>query len=256
MPLSASNAAMHYTMRAPLAARCPRCHHLPASATVICPRCGDDRRGGELHPSKENLVSVPSKATAALLAVFLVLLFLAACAGVQPAASASDVPEKLKPGANESLAMVTAAKGVQIYECRASKDSAGEYEWAFIAPEAELFDAGGTKRIGRHYAGPHWEAADGSRIVGAVKERADAPAGGSIPWLLLAAKSVGPEGSFSRVTSVQRLHTVGGVAPKGGCFEAEAGMQLRIGYTADYYFFAPSLPAPSASRDFDIGYQR
>jgi len=34
---------------------------------------------------------------------------------LQSAASA-DVPEKLKPGANESLAMVTAAKGVQIYE--------------------------------------------------------------------------------------------------------------------------------------------
>ena len=101
---------------------------------------------------------------------------------------------------------------------------------------------------------PHWEAADGSRIVGATKERADAPTGGSIPWLLLAAKSDGPEGSFSKVTSVQRLHTVGGVAPRGGCFQAEAGTQLRIGYTADYYFFAPSRPAPTASRDFDIGF--
>lgn len=195
-------------------------------------------------------MSVPSKATAALLAVFLLVLFLAACAGMKPAATA-DVPELLKPGVNESLAMVSAAKGVQIYECSASKARAGEYEWTFIAPEADLFDAAGTKKIGRHYAGPHWEAADGSRIVGAVKEHADAPAAGSIPWLLLAAKSVGPEGSFSRVTSVQRLHTVGGTAPKGGCFEAEAGKQVRIGYTADYYFFAPSRPA--ASRDFDIG---
>ena len=61
-----------------------------------------------------------------------------------------------------------------------------------------------------------------------------------------------PEGSFSKVTSVQRLHTVGGVAPKGGCFEAEAGTQMRVGYTADYYFFAPSRPV--ASRDFDMSY--
>jgi len=196
-------------------------------------------------------VSVPSKAAAALLAVFIVVLFLAACASVQPA---TGVPENLKPSANESLATIAAAKGVQIYECRASKDRAGEYEWMFIAPEAELFDASGTKKIGKHYAGPHWEAADGSRIVGVTKERADAPREGSIPWLLLAAKSDGPEGSFSKVTSVQRLHTVGGVAPKGGCFQAEAGTQLRIGYTADYYFFAPSRPAPAASRDFDIGY--
>jgi len=232
--------------RAPLAARCPRCHYLPASATVICPRCSHDRRG-DFPTTRENPVSEPSKATAALLAVFL-----AACAGVQPA---SDVPEKLNPGANESLAMVSAARGVQIYECRASKDRAGEYEWMFVAPEAELFDASGTKKIGKHYAGPHWESLDGSHIVGySVKERADAPREGSIPWLLLAAKSDGPEGSLSKVTSVQRLHTVGGVAPKGGCFQAEAGTQLRIGYTADYYFFAPSRPAPTPSRDFDFGY--
>jgi hypothetical protein len=252
MSLSASHTGISHAMRAPLAARCPRCHYLPASATVICPFCGDDRRGGDFSTRKENSVSVPSKATAALLAVSLLVLFLAACASVQPA---SDVPENLKPAANESLATIAAAKGVQIYECRASKDRPGEYDWMFVAPEAELFDAGGTKKIGKHYAGPHWELADGSRVVGySVKERADAPRDGSIPWLLLAAKSDGPEGSFSKVTSVQRLHTVGGAAPKGGCFEAEAGKQLRIPYTADYYFFAPSQPTPAASRDFDIGF--
>ena len=249
MSLSASHSGIRYAMRAPLAARCPRCGYLPESATVICPRCSHDRRG-DFPTKRENSVSVPSKATAALLAVFLVVLFLAACASVRPA---TDVPANLNPGANESLAMVSAAKGVQIYECRASKDRAGEYEWMFVAPEAELFDASGTKKIGKHYAGPHWESADGSRVVGyTVKERADAPREGSIPWLLLAAKSDGPEGLLSKVTSVQRLHTVGGVAPKGGCFQAEAGTQLRIGYTADYYFFAPSQPA--SSRDFDIGY--
>jgi len=193
---------------------------------------------------------VPSKVTALVVAIFVVVIFLAGWTALP--AVAADVPEKLKPGANESLAMVTVARGVQIYECRASKERAGEYEWTFVAPEAELFDASGTKKIGKHYAGPHWESNDGSRIVGAaVKERADAPVDGSIPWLLLSAKSVGPEGSFSRVTSVQRMHTVGGTPPKGGCFEAEAGTQVRIGYSADYYFFAPSGPA--ASRDFDIG---
>jgi hypothetical protein len=193
-------------------------------------------------------MSVPSKIAALSVPVVVMALVVAGCAGLQ--AASADVPEKLMPGANESLAMVSAAKGVQIYECRASRDRAGEYEWVFVAPEADLFDASGTKKIGRHYAGPHWESADGSRIVGAVKERADAPADGSIPWLLLAAKSVGPEGSFSKVTSVQRVHTVGGVGPKGGCFEAESGTQLRVGYSADYYFFAPAKPA--ASRDFDI----
>jgi Protein of unknown function (DUF3455) len=72
-----------------------------------------------------------------------------------------NVPDKLKPGANESLAMIIPANGVQIYECREKKDQAGAYEWAFVAPEADLFDTGG-KKIGKHYAGPHWESNDGS----------------------------------------------------------------------------------------------
>jgi Protein of unknown function (DUF3455) len=163
--------------------------------------------------------------------VFLAVLFVAACV-----APMVKVPDKLTPGANESLAMIVPAKGVQIYECRAKKDPGGGYEWVFVAPEADLFDAYG-KRIGRHYAGPHWESTDGSKILGTVKERGDAPVPDAIPWLLLTAKSVGSEGSFSRVTSIQRVNTVGGVAPKVGCSQAEAGTTARINYTADYYFF-------------------
>ena len=157
-----------------------------------------------------------------------------ACATQQAPAPTAQVPDKLKPGANESLAMIVAAKGAQIYQCQSRKDQVGVYEWTFIAPEADLFDARGN-RIGRHYAGPHWEANDGSRVVGTVKERADAPAADSIPWLLLSAKSVGTDGAFSKVTSIQRLNTVGGAAPSTGC--SSAGIQTRVSYTADYYFF-------------------
>jgi len=176
-------------------------------------------------------MSKTSEVTACLL-----VLLVAACASPQPPRSMVTVPDKLKPGANESLAMIVPAKGVQIYECRARKDQAGEYEWAFVAPDADLFDARGN-RTGRHYAGPHWEATDGSKIMGTVKERADAPVADAIPWLLLAAKSVGSEGSFSKVTSIQRVNTVGGVAPKTGCSQAALGAPARINYTADYYFF-------------------
>ena len=70
-----------------------------------------------------------------------------------------------------------------------------------------------------------------------MKERAEAPAGDAIPWLLLTAKSVGPDGSFSKVTSIQRVNTAGGVAPAAGCSQAVAGTAARINYTADYYFF-------------------
>ncbi len=56
-------------------------------------------------------------------------------------------------------------------------------------------------------------------------------------WLLLTVKSDGREGSFSKVTSIQRVSTVGGMAPKAGCSQAAAGTSARIHYTADYYFF-------------------
>jgi hypothetical protein len=170
------------------------------------------------------------------LTFFLLMLLVAGCASAPVPRSTAQVPDKLKPRTNESLAMIAHAKGVQIYECRASKDQPGNYEWAFVAPEADLFDAGGN-RIGRHYAGPHWESTDGSKILGTLKERADAPAADAIPWLLLTTKSDGPEGSFSKVTSIQRVSTVGGMAPKAGCSQAAAGTPARINYTADYYFF-------------------
>ena len=128
---------------------------------------------------------------------FLLVLHVGGCAGLESPPALVSVPDKLKPGAGESLKMVVPARGVQIYECRAGKDQPRTHEWAFVAPEADLFDVRGNG-IGRHYAGPHWESADGSRIVGALKERADAPAASAIPWLLLAAKSVGPEGAFSK----------------------------------------------------------
>src|SRR5262245_44618221 len=116
---------------------------------------------------------------------------LGACASVEPVTV--SVPDRIKPGASESLAAVVPARGVQIYECRASTARPGAYEWAFVAPDAVLFDTRGN-RIGSHYAGPHWESTDGSKVVAALKERTDAPAAGAIPWLLLTAKSVGPEG--------------------------------------------------------------
>jgi len=183
---------------------------------------------------------------ASKLTLFSLALLAAGCATTQ--LSTIEVPDKLKPGANESLAMIAPAVGVQIYECRARKDSAGGYEWAFVAPEADLFDAHGVK-IGHHYAGPHWESADGSKVLGTVKEGAAAPAAGAIPWLLLTAKSVGREGSFSAVTSVQRVNTAGGVAPEAGCSEATAGTRARVNYTADYYFFTQSAPKTAGGMD-------
>jgi hypothetical protein len=169
-------------------------------------------------------------------ASFLTVLLAGGHAIAQPSNPSAGLAQKLKVGPEESLVMIVPAKGVQIYECRAMKGQDGGYEWAFVAPEADLFDTRGMK-IGRHYAGPSWEAPDGSKIVGSVRARADAPEEGAIAWLLLDAKSVGPDGAFSHVSSVRRVKTVGGIAPGTGCSAAAAGTLARVPYTADYYFF-------------------
>lgn len=161
----------------------------------------------------------------------------AGCAGIEPAA-ATQVPLPLRPAPGERLAMVVPATGVQIYECRAKAGAAGDYEWAFVAPDATLFDARG-RRIGRHYAGPHWEAQDGSKVAASVKARADAPSPEAIPWLLLAARPAGGTGGrFGNVASIQRVNTVGGMAPRSGCSQAAAGTQARVNYSADYHFYS------------------
>ena len=171
---------------------------------------------------------IPAAAAAAVLA-------LAGCASSVDAPVAA-VPPQLRAPAGETLALVVPARGVQIYECRARKDTPSQFEWAFVAPDAELLDRQG-RRIGRHGAGPVWEALDGSRVKAVVRERADAPAAGAIPWLLLGAEASGPQGTFSAVRSIQRVNTVGGVAPRDGCSPATAGQSARVAYTADYYFF-------------------
>lgn len=160
------------------------------------------------------------------------VLALAGCASPP-----SMVPPSLQPAAGERPAMTLAARGVQIYECRAGAAGAAA-AWTFVAPDAALFDAQG-RPVGQHGAGPFWQAADGSRIVGTVKARADAPDAGAIPWLLLSTQATGPQGSLSRVTSVQRVNTVGGVAPATACTTGNAGSTTRVAYTADYHFFSP-----------------
>jgi quercetin dioxygenase-like cupin family protein len=173
---------------------------------------------------------------------FSLLLLVWGCASPQPSTSVVDVPDKLKIGAGESLTMIVPAKGVQIYDCRASKDQPEGYEWAHRFADSDLFDQRGN-RIGRHAGGPYWESTDGSKLVGKLNARVQAPVTDAVPWLLLAVKSVGSEGSFSKVTSIQRVNTVGGAAPKSGCAKATAGTAARIPFTADYYFFTASTTA-------------
>jgi hypothetical protein len=144
-------------------------------------------------------------------------------------AAAADIPAKLVPPAGATLSGAYEAQGVQIYVCTARGTV---NEAVFKAPEARLTDKG--KVIAKHYAGPTWEATDGSKVVGKVLESVPAPAAGDVPWLLLAAQSSG-QGAFADVRFVQRIETSGGSAPAGSC--PTPGAELRVPYSATYRFF-------------------
>jgi hypothetical protein len=158
------------------------------------------------------------------------LLTFAALALSAAYAIAQDIPARLAPPEERPVVGKYAAKGVQIYVC-AVKGSANE--WEFKAPEAELFDARG-KLFAKHYAGPTWEARDGSKIVGRRLVSEPAPKTGAVPWLLLASESSGP-GVLSGTHFVQRVNTFGGVGPTGVC--PTTGAERRVDYTADYIFY-------------------
>jgi hypothetical protein len=169
----------------------------------------------------------------ASLASFAALL--AACAS-PTVPVAPTVPPSLQAPAGSTLYLEALASGVQIYECSRKPDST--YEWAFKAPEATLTARSG-KLLGKHYAGPTWEAVDGSATVGETKGRAPAPSSSDIPWLLLAAKSSSGTGTgtFAGVKVVQRVATVGGIAPTGGCTESTINKEARVPYSASYFFY-------------------
>jgi hypothetical protein len=140
------------------------------------------------------------------------------------------VSDKLKVEGHVVLAKAP-AKGVQIYTCKA------DGSWSSPAvPDALLFDGKGAI-VMHHYKGPAWEAADGSKVTGALPPKAaDTPNPNAIPWLLLDA---GGTGKFSNVKFVQRTDTEGGKAPATGCDKDHAGTEARIDYKANYYFYVP-----------------
>lgn len=149
--------------------------------------------------------------------------------------AAQDVPAQLQPPANQQLLLRVHAKGDQIYNCKAD---AAPPSWTLKAPDAQLFDKN-DKPFGKHFAGPSWEANDGSRVTGKAVANVPSPDADSIPWLLV--NIVGHEGNgvLSKATTIQRINTKGGKAPATGCDASHAGQELRVPYTADYVFYAP-----------------
>jgi hypothetical protein len=156
--------------------------------------------------------------------------------------AAEPVPDSLAPPAGLKRLLDASAVGVQIYRCAPPKGAEGKAGavWNFEAPRATLTDQRGQP-VGRHYAGPTWEASDGSKVTGKVAARADATEPGAIAWLLLKTESAGTPGRFDQVRAVQRLFTSGGSAPPGTC--AHLDEVLEVPYRAMYVFWAQPAEA-------------
>ena len=154
-------------------------------------------------------------------------------------AFAADAPAIAVPAGN-TLALTVVGTGELAYECKAKAGMADAYEWVFTGPTAVLYDKGTKAVVGKYYAGPTWEAADGSKVGGkqlAVSPSANAA---SIPLQLVQAGPATGTGAMSGITYIQRMNTMGGVAPADACGAANAGAKKMVKYEADYLFYKKS----------------
>jgi Protein of unknown function (DUF3455) len=141
------------------------------------------------------------------------------------------VPDQIKVGDGNKVFLIGHAVGVQIYSCNGSA-------WSSAVPRANLYDDNG-KLIITHFAGPTWQAKDGSRAVGTVVDKV-IPDLTAIPWVLLSTTTTpGPDGDRLVDTSfIQRIDTTGGLTPPAAdCNAATAGTVVEVPYTADYVFW-------------------
>jgi hypothetical protein len=190
-------------------------------------------------------------------AAFILGLSLSTVGAQSPALEVPPVPSNLEVPAGHALFFGARASGTQNYVClTAAKQTVA---WRFIGPQATLFADGadgGAQQATTHFlsvnpiegllARPTWQhSIDTSRVWGRVRSSSIDPnyvAPGAIPWLLLetAGTEVGPTGGafMTQTTFIQRVNTVGGIAPATGCTnDDEIGKVALVPYITDYFFY-------------------
>jgi hypothetical protein len=185
-----------------------------------------EERCGDMKTILENFRSCGSRVAlfkSAAMAVAMLALGASARADRTP-----TVPSVIEVPEGNKVECHAYAIGVQIYVWNGSS-------WVFQAPEAVLYaSAEGEGEVATHYAGPTWESNSGSKVVGMRLAGVTVDAS-AIPWLLLKAKTTEGPGIFERTTYVQRINTVGGIAPSTA--GDSVGQVARVPYTAEYYFY-------------------
>ncbi len=171
-----------------------------------------------------------------ILAAAALTTVLAACSTPTSMMKTPDAPATVTAPAGNKAVMTTIGLGTLTYECRAKANMANAFEWTFTGPTAVLYDMN-RNTVGKYYGGPTWESNDGSKVTGKQLAVAPSPNPGAIPLQLVQANPAMGKGAMNGVTYIQRLNTIGGVAPTDSCSNANAGETKQIRYQADYVFY-------------------
>lgn len=173
------------------------------------------------------------------------------------------VPDKIQVEPGQKVFFVGHGVGTQNYVCLPTATGVG---FQLFTPEATLFDDR-DRQLTTHFFGPNLNPKPGqdakelnairatwedSRDTSTVWAKAIAQATSTtdpgfvdkdaIAWVLLAVVGAqeGPTGGgkLTDTTFIQRLNTVGGLAPSTGCASpADIGTEAFMPYSADYFFY-------------------
>ena len=180
-------------------------------------------------------------------------------AHAQDTISPPMVPPGLDVEAGNEVFLLGRGVGTQNYVCAPCDPTKQNcplgVAFTLFTPQATLFNDQGEQLI-THFSSPNpneggairvsWQDSRDTSSVWAKLVKAAIVRLDSIPWVLLNVKDTGtqagPTGDrLTKTTFMQRVNTVGGLAPAVGCLSsADLGHQAFIPYTADYFFYKKS----------------
>lgn len=195
--------------------------------------------------------------TTALVVGFMVSL--PQLAHAQDTISPPIVPDGLNVEDGNEVFLLGRGVGTQNYVCAPCDPTKANcplgVAFTLFTPQATLFNDQGEQLI-THFSSPNpveggtvrvtWQDSRDTSSVWAKLVKAVMVRDDSIAWVLLNVKDTGtqagPTGDrMTKTTFIQRVNTVGGLAPAVGCLStADLGHQAFIPYTADYFFYKKS----------------
>lgn len=159
------------------------------------------------------------------------------------------VPPDLAVYSNEEAFLIAHAVGSQNYSCVPT--TTGGVTWTLFGPQATLFAEDGGQ-IATHFLSANpiegglprasWQDSRDTSTVWAAMTKAVIVDQTAIPWFLLrrVGMQYGPTygDRFVQTTAIQRVNTIGGLAPSTGCaVPTDLGRKVLVPYEADYVFY-------------------